>query len=117
MEPFDSDGRLDFRDYNIPGVAAETPFGMAELEAAMHVRTPDGRWVAGYMAWVEMLRVLPRLKWLARIAALRPLRVVGDWAYKLVAANRYRAPNWIFRWLRLPRPCDTACGLENRIRS
>jgi len=112
VEPYDTNRRLEFRDYNEPGVAAETPYTPAELARAMHVRTPDGRWTEGYWAWIEMLKVLPSRRRLAQMAELPPARWLGPLVYKGVAANRYRIPRWFLRRVNVPVPCGEACSLD-----
>jgi len=52
----------------------------------MHMRTPEGKWLRGFEAWLALLRVLPKLAWLGRIASVPPLRWFGP-HYTL-----YRAP-------------------------
>ncbi len=105
LEPCDTSNRIEFRDYNDPVIAQETPFALEELSGRMHVFVPGTGWFAGYRAWIEVLRVLPRWRWLASIAALPPLAWIGPLIYRLIAANRYR----IARWLpaaAMPVECD-----------
>ena len=109
VEPYDRDHRLEFRDFNNPVVAAETPFSFDELSRRMHVQTLDGNWHAGYMGWVAILRVLPRLRWLGWLMSIIPLRWVGPGLYDFIARNRYRIPDFLLRILRVPRPCNEAC--------
>jgi predicted DCC family thiol-disulfide oxidoreductase YuxK len=92
VEPYDSSGRLRFLDYNDPAVAAQAPFPRTELDREMHVRTPEGKWLRGFEAWVALLRVLPKLVWLSRITSLPPLRWLGPPAYSFVARHRYSLP-------------------------
>jgi predicted DCC family thiol-disulfide oxidoreductase YuxK len=92
IEPYDSDGRLRFVDYNDPAVAAQAPFPRAELDQEMHMRTPDGRWLRGFEAWLALMLVLPKLVWLGRIASLPPLRWLGPPVYGFIARHRYSLP-------------------------
>lgn len=92
IEPYDSDSRLRFLDYNDPAVAAQAPFSSSELSREMHVRTPDGSWKRGFEAWVVLLRVLPKLAWLGRISARPPVRWLGPSLYRFVARHRYNLP-------------------------
>jgi predicted DCC family thiol-disulfide oxidoreductase YuxK len=92
IEPYDSDSRLRFLDYNDPAVAAQAPFSPDELSREMHVRTPDGSWKKGFEAWVVLLRVLPKLAWLGRISARPPVRWLGPSLYSFVARHRYSLP-------------------------
>jgi predicted DCC family thiol-disulfide oxidoreductase YuxK len=109
IERRDRDHRLEFRDYHLH--AGETPFAFDELHRAMHVQTADGRWHAGFFAWLEIFKVLPRWRWLGRVLGLPPLRWMGPLMYRVIAANRYRIPNFILRWLGAPQPCGAECAV------
>src|SRR6476646_8631136 len=90
VERLDRDRRVEFRDYNDPAAARETPFSDAELAKEMHVLTPDKRWSGGYFAWLEVLRVLPRWRWLGTLLSFVPFRWLGPPLYRTIARNRYR---------------------------
>jgi predicted DCC family thiol-disulfide oxidoreductase YuxK len=92
IEPFDSNGSVRFHDYNDPAVAAQTPFPRSDLDQEMHLRTPEGKWLRGFEAWLALLRVLPRLAWLGWIAGLPPLRWLGPPFYRFIARHRYSLP-------------------------
>ncbi len=92
IEPYDSNGRVRFLDYNDPAVAAQTPFPRSDLDQEMHLRTPEGRWLRGFGAWLALLRVLPRLAWLGWIGGIPPLRWLGPPFYRFIARHRYRLP-------------------------
>lgn len=92
IEPYDSGGRLRFLDYNDPAVAAQAPFARSALDREMHVRTPEGKWLRGFEAWLTLLRVLPNLVWLGRIASLPFLRWLGPPVYGFIARHRYSLP-------------------------
>ncbi|HWR35487.1 MAG TPA: DUF393 domain-containing protein [Clostridia bacterium] len=109
IEPYDTGRRIDFRDFNRPEIAAETPFTRRELAREMHVLTPDGRWYAGFWGWMVILRVLPRRRWLARILSLPPFRWFGPTLYRFLASNRYRLPRFLLRRLGAPGLCADAC--------
>jgi len=100
IEPYDSDGKVQFLDYNDPSVAAQAPFPRAELDREMHMRTPEGKWLRGFEAWLALLRVLPKLAWLGRIASVPPLRWFGPPLYAFIARHRYSLPG-------APTRCDT----------
>jgi predicted DCC family thiol-disulfide oxidoreductase YuxK len=108
VEPLDRNHRLEWLDYNDPGIlrraAPHTREAMAE---EMHVRLPDGRWSRGYAAWIEVTRVLPRWKWLAPIMSVRPFTRLGPIFYRWLAARRYTL-------FGVPPPCDAngACQLH-----
>jgi predicted DCC family thiol-disulfide oxidoreductase YuxK len=92
IEPFDSAERVRFLDYKDPTVAAEAPFPPSDLDREMHMRTPEGKWLRGFEAWLALLRLLPRLAWLGWIAALPPLRWLGPTLYGFIARHRYSLP-------------------------
>jgi predicted DCC family thiol-disulfide oxidoreductase YuxK len=100
VEPYDTNGRVQFLDYNDPAVAAVAPFPRSDLDREMHMRTPEGRWLGGFEAWLALLRVLPRLAWLGWIAGLPPLRWLGPPLYRFIAQHRYRLPG-------APAQCET----------
>ena len=110
VEPYDTRGRVRFVDYNDPAVAAEAPFSRDELAAEMHVRTPDGAWLAGFQAWAALLRALPKFAWLGRLANMAPLRWIGPYAYAFIARHRYSLPG-------APARCEgDTCAISGRPR-
>lgn len=111
VEPYDLEKRIDFRDFNIAEIAAETPYSREELAREMHVLTRDGRWHAGFFGWVAILRELPRRRWLARLMSAPPLRWIGPVLYRFIAANRFRIPKFLLRGVGAPTPCDESCTL------
>jgi predicted DCC family thiol-disulfide oxidoreductase YuxK len=92
VEPYDTRHRIAFVDYNDPAVAALAPFSIEQLENEMHVRAPDGAWVAGFAAWVVLLRAMPRLAWIGWILGAPPFRWMGPSIYRWIARNRYSLP-------------------------
>lgn len=113
VERYDSDAAVEFRDYNQPAAARETPYTDQELATEMHVRTPDGKWWGGFAAWIQVLRALPRWRWLGRLLSYVPFCWIGPALYRLVARNRYRTPKFLLRWMGAPPPCDDrgACAV------
>ena len=108
VEPYDSNSRLRFLDYNDPRVAAEAPFSREELDNEMHVRTPEGAWLKGFAAWRELLLALPKLKWLGYLVNVPPVRWVGPYAYAFIARHRYSLPG-------APARCDSdTCAIPGR---
>ena len=92
IEPFDTDERLNFLDYNDPQVAERSPFTREELDREIHVRAPDGGWHEGFAAWVVLLRAMPFLKWLGALLGSFLFRNAGPKLYQWVARNRRRLP-------------------------
>ncbi len=109
VEPHDHEHRLAFQDFNLPEVAAETPYTCANLGRRMHVQTLNGKWHAGYWGWVAILEALPRFRWLAIVLRWVPFRWLGPRAYDFLARNRYRIPKFLLRILGAPHPCDETC--------
>jgi len=108
IEPYDSDSRLNFLDYNDPAVGIQAPFPRAALDSEMHVRTPDGKWFKGFEAWLVLLRALPRLAWLGRIAGMPPVRWIGPSLYAFIARHRYQLPG-------APKRCESdTCSIPGR---
>jgi len=110
VERQDREGAVEFRDYNQPATARETPYTDEELAAEMHVRTTEGEWYAGFAAWIEVLKALPKWRWLGRLASYAPFRWIGPSAYRFVARNRYRMPKFLLRWVGAPPPCSPEAG-------
>jgi predicted DCC family thiol-disulfide oxidoreductase YuxK len=106
VEQYDQDGRVEFRDYNDSAVARQTPYKDAELAKEMHVLTPDKQWYGGFHAWLQVLKALPRWRWLGKMLGYAPFRWIGPPLYKVIAQNRYRAPSVILRWIGAPPPCS-----------
>jgi predicted DCC family thiol-disulfide oxidoreductase YuxK len=92
VEPYDTNLRVQFLDYNDSQVAARTPFPRNELDDEMHVRTPEGAWLRGYPAWIAILRELPNLAWLDRIGGWPPFSWIGPSIYRFIARHRYTLP-------------------------
>lgn len=116
VEPHDRDHRLDFRDFNRPEVAAETPYLAAQLARRMHVQTPDGGWYSGYWGWIAVLEAIPQFQSLARVLRWAPFRWMGPKVYDFVARNRYRIPQWLLKICGAPRLCDEKCAVPSSAR-
>lgn len=100
VEPYDTDQRIDWIDYHdTEGRQRASPFTIEELAAEMHARTDARGWTKGYRAWVEVLRVLPRWRWLAAILAAWPATFLGPVFYRWIASRRYTL-------FGVPPPCD-----------
>ena len=108
VEPFDRDGRIEWLDYNDPEVLRRAaPHTFQEMAAEMHVRRPDGTWTKGFEGWVDVLKVLPHLRWLGHVLSVWPLTVIGPVIYRNIARRRYQL-------FGIPPPCDpsAACSLH-----
>jgi predicted DCC family thiol-disulfide oxidoreductase YuxK len=101
VEPFDREGRLEWLDLNSPeALRRAAPHTHAELAAEMYARRKtDGAWAKGFFAWIEVLRLLPRLRWLAHLFARWPFTSVGPVFYRQLARRRYQL-------FGIPPPCD-----------
>lgn len=90
VEPLDRNHRIEWLDYNDPSILQRAaPYTRDEMANEMHTRTVDGRWSKGYFAWIEVVRVLPRWKWLAPLMSIWPLTKLGPIFYRELAARRY----------------------------
>ena len=108
VEPLDVNRRLEWLDYHDPdALRRAAPHTPKQLADEMHVRRPDGTWARGYGAWVEVIGVLPRWRWLKGPLSLWPLTSLGPFLYRQLAKRRYQ----IFG---VPPPCDDAgvCSLH-----
>ena len=100
VEPLDRNHRIEWLDYNNPEILHRAaPHTREEMADAMHARTADGGWTKGYFAWIEVIRVLPRWKWLVRILSVWPFTRIGPVFYRWLAARRYTL-------FGVPPPCD-----------
>jgi len=76
----------------------------------MHTRrTGDGHWAAGFEAWLEVMRVLPRWRWLAPPLSIWPFKALGRIFYRWLATRRYKL-------FGIPPPCDQngLCSLHKK---
>ena len=100
VEPYDRDRRIDWLDYNDPEILKRAaPRTREEMAVEMHARTADGRWSKGYFAWIEVVHVLPRWKWLVTILLVWPFTKLGPIFYRWLAKRRYTL-------FGVPPPCD-----------
>jgi predicted DCC family thiol-disulfide oxidoreductase YuxK len=100
VEPLDRNHRLEWLDYNDPeNLKRAAPHTHKEMAEQMHVRPADGHWYKGYFAWIELVRVLPRWKWLAPVMGIWPLTKLGPIFYHWLASRRYSL-------FGVPPPCD-----------
>jgi predicted DCC family thiol-disulfide oxidoreductase YuxK len=110
VERRDRFGRIEWKDFRDPAVQKSTPFTLHELDAEMHARRlKDDRWIAGYRAWVEVLRVLPRWRFLAPLLNVWPFTFFGRLFYRWLAKRRYKL-------FGVPPPCDAdgVCQLHKK---
>lgn len=99
-EPYDRNRRIEWLDYNDPEVLQRAaPRTREEMATEMHTHTSDGRWARGYFAWIEVIRVLPRFRWLAPLLSIWPLTQIGPIFYRGLAKRRYTL-------FGVPPPCD-----------
>lgn len=101
----DRAGALAFVD--AAGNAAMLPpdLKQADALARFHVRQTDGRLVSGAAAFVAVWRVLPRWRWLARIASLPGVTTMLEAGYRLILPWRPRLAALLVR--RSNRPART----------
>jgi predicted DCC family thiol-disulfide oxidoreductase YuxK len=61
-----------------------------DARGQMYVLEPSGRLSGGYDALAALAPIMPAVSWMSRVFTLAPVRAMGRWAYKWLAANRYR---------------------------
>lgn len=100
VEPRDSFKRIKWLDYRDPEVQSRTPFTFEQLDAEMHAqKIEDGRWSAGYLAWLDVMRQLPRWRFVAPLLSFWPFTSLGRLFYRWLAKRRYQL-------FGVPPPCD-----------
>jgi predicted DCC family thiol-disulfide oxidoreductase YuxK len=102
--------RIKWLDYRNQQVQSLTPYSFAQLDAEMHARrTADGHWSAGYQAWLEVLKLLPRWRYLVPLLSLWPFTSLGRIFYAWLATRRYKL-------FGIPPPCDAdgVCSLHKK---
>ncbi|HYJ46710.1 MAG TPA: DUF393 domain-containing protein [Pyrinomonadaceae bacterium] len=100
VERRDRSGRIRWMDYRDPDVLGKTPYTFKQLDEQMHARRiADGCWTAGFQAWLEVLRVLPRWRFLAPLLSVWPFTALGRLFYRWLAKRRYKL-------FGIPPPCD-----------
>lgn len=108
VEPWDRDARIQWLDYNDPQVLKRAaPHAFREMAEEMHVRRADRTWSMGFRGWIDVLRVLPRWRWLAPVLSIWPFTSLGPIFYRNLARRRYQL-------FGIPPPCDPegACSLH-----
>ncbi|MCA1592739.1 MAG: DUF393 domain-containing protein [Acidobacteria bacterium] len=108
VEPFDRDRLIEWYDFNDPeAIRRAAPHTFAEMTEEMHVRRVDGTWSKGFSGWLDVLRVLPRWRWLARVLSVWPFTRIGPVFYRWLARRRYTL-------FGVPPPCgpDGVCALH-----
>ncbi|HEU5239267.1 MAG TPA: DUF393 domain-containing protein [Pyrinomonadaceae bacterium] len=108
VEPLDSDRRIRWLDYNDPEILKRAaPHTREEMAESMHARLANGNWRNGYFAWIEVIRVLPRWRWLVLILSVWPFTKLGPIFYRWLAKRRYTL-------FGVSPPCDAsgACQLH-----
>lgn len=100
VEPRDRNHRIQWRNYRDPEILSQTPYTFERMDAEMHTRRlADGHWAAGYESWIEVIRVLPRWKWLAPVLSTWPFTALGPGLYRALAKRRYAL-------FGVPPPCE-----------
>jgi predicted DCC family thiol-disulfide oxidoreductase YuxK len=108
VERRDHLGRIEWLNYRDPQVQSRTPYSFQQLDAEMHTRRiADGSWSAGYKAWLEVMRVLPRWRYLTPLLSVWPFTSLGRFFYRQLATRRYKL-------FGVPPPCDPngVCSLH-----
>ena len=104
--------RIEWLDYRDPQVQRLTPYTFEQLDAQMHARRiGDDRWSAGYQAWLDVMRVLPRWRLIAPLLSIWPFTFLGRLFYRWLASRRYKL-------FGAPPPChdNEVCSLHKNSR-
>lgn len=102
--------RIKWLDYRDQQVQSLTPYSFEALDAEMHARRiADGRWSAGYYAWLEVMRLLPRWRYFVPLLSIWPFTFLGRIFYRWLATRRYKL-------FGVPPPCDAdgVCSLHKK---
>lgn len=86
-ETRDPDARVRFIDFRAAN-GNELPLAREDHESTMWVRDRDGALLDGFAAWRRIMAEMPGWRWVARLASLPPLTLVGPPLYRLIASNR-----------------------------
>jgi len=102
VEPLDRDHRIEWLDYNEREILKRaSPYTREEMAEEMHARCANGIWFKGYFAWIEVISVLPRWKWLVPVLSVWPFTKLGPIFYGWLAKRRYTL-------FGVPPPCDAS---------
>ena len=110
VEPRDRNRRIEWLNYRDAEVRSRTPYSFEELDKEMHTRrTSDGHWAAGFDAWLEVMKVLPRWRRVAPLLSIWPFTYLGRLFYRWLATRR-------FKLFGVPPPCDAdgVCSLHKK---
>lgn len=102
--------RIKWLDYRDRQVQSLTPYSFEQLDAQMHARRmADGRWSSGYHAWLEVMRLLPRWRYIVPLLSIWPFTFLGRILYRWLATRRYKL-------FGVPPPCDAdgVCSLHKK---
>lgn len=101
LAAWDKDGRLELLAAQSPGVSSRFPWVSEEaLRGSIHLVGPENRTWEGAGAVEELVRILPKWRWLAWVFRLPLARPLARLAYRWIARNRYRMT------------CKDHCGLD-----
>ena len=78
----DADGRLCLVDVSAPGATLPQGLDRESAMARFHVIASNGQVLSGAAAFIEVWRVLPGWRWLARLAALPGVEPVLEVTYR-----------------------------------
>ncbi len=107
LRHWDRKDYLDLIDIAAPGFDAQAwPVSIADMNALLHVRLPDGAWLTGMVATRHLYRTVGR-GWMLTFTGWPLLSRLFDRAYAWFA--RHRMP--ISMWLGIRRCADSACRI------
>jgi predicted DCC family thiol-disulfide oxidoreductase YuxK len=86
-ETRDRDGRVRFIDFRAAS-GNVLPLAREDHESSMWVRDRTGVLLGGFAAWRRIMAEIPGWRWVARLASLPPMTLVGPPLYRLIASSR-----------------------------
>lgn len=96
----DCDGRLQLVDVSDQSFAGDGRLSRAGAKSRFHIRTSDGQQLSGARAFVEVWRVTPGWRWLAKLARIPGVIPLMEGLYRLFLRARpqmVRAFMWLTR--------------------
>lgn len=79
----DSDQSLCFLDVSSEFFSGDDRITRRQALARFHVRLPDGRQVSGARGFIEVWRVIPSWRWVAKLASLPGFARVLELGYRI----------------------------------
>ncbi len=89
----DTDNALRLVDVSSAGFSGDDLINRSDAMARLHVRLADGRQVSGAQSFVEIWRVLPSWRWMAKVESIPGALLMLEMLYRLFLRTR----PWVVR--------------------